>query len=271
MSHSRLFNELQQRVLTARLRAAMGDVYQPQMNVREATVVSGSQIALNGQRYQMDTAGLGLQPGQTVRVRNVDRLAAARFVPAEGYGGTGGGGGGGGGVAGITSVLAGPDIAVSAAGPVVTVARRGNGILLLNSNGLALLEYAATAVGLLAALAAGASGDVVQLPAGTFTDDFTQFAGKVKGMGRGTTILTGMVTGVDGSILEDLSIIRTANDATKLIGFLGPVSGDSYINDCEIVVTQLGAGTGYSIGVQAGNVYVQGGRLVGSTAGTDEV
>ena len=167
-----------------------------------------------------------------------------------------------------TIIRAGPDITVSTVSAVTTVARKGNGVLLKSGSGALLGEYTTASL----AIAAAAAGDIVELPAGTNTETIVQVASTtLRGSGRKATILTGQVTGASSSILEDLSVIRTASDATKLIGFLSASSGDSYINDCEIVVTQSGAGTGYGISVQAGNVYMQGGRLVGSTAQTDEV
>ena len=240
---------------------------QPKIVTQTATVVSPQQIMVEHQRYTMDSSTTGASVGDTLTVTNVGRAAVAVYVPANASGVVSSGGGGGSGASGITQVKGGPDVSVSQSGTIATVVRKGNSILLFSGTGVILGEYATVAL----AHVAAASGDVVQLPAGTNTETIPQVAGVIlRGVGRKATTLTELVTGADSSTLEDLSIIRTSDDATKLIGFLGPVSGDSYINDCEIVVTQIGAGTGYGISIQAGNVYVQGGRLVGSTAQTDE-
>jgi hypothetical protein len=69
--------------------------------------------------------------------------------------------GSGGGV--IPFILEGPDIDLVVAGLNVTVGRGGDKILLFDSGGNPIAEYAATNAGLVAAVAAATSGDIIRL------------------------------------------------------------------------------------------------------------
>lgn len=131
----------------------------------------------------------------------------------------------------------------------------GDTILLFNSGGQPVAEYAATSAGLDAASAAAVAGNVIHLPAMAISGDHTLTAGvHYVGLGRKATILTGQITGVDGAVLDHLSVTRAANDATTLVALLGPASGTMYALDCDLVANQAGAGTGYAVCEQAGTV-----------------
>lgn len=162
-----------------------------------------------------------------------------------------------------TTVREGPDI--SLLGNVIGAG--GDSIVIYDAGGEPLAEYTT----LSAALAAAASGDMVRIPAGTITGNYTLTAGvTVRGIGVQASILTGQITGAAGAALENLSITRTANDSSKLCAVVGPGSGNLTIRECDISATQSGAGTGYAVSVGLGNVYIYNSRAYGSTSMTDE-
>lgn len=173
----------------------------------------------------------------------------------------------GGGVPGSTvSAVAGPDIDVSGA----TISRAGNRILLFSRAGALLAEFAYSDAGLDAAEAAASAGDIVLLPPGTWAADHAVKAQTtLRGSGVLSSMLTGLITLDSEASLENLNVTRTANDATTLIAVLGPAVGGGFIRQCNIVATQSGAGSGYALSTQAGNIYIYHSRAVGSTATTD--
>lgn len=137
----------------------------------------------------------------------------------------------------------------------------GDTVLLYDSGGDPVAEFAATQAGLTAALAAATSGDAVWLPAATIAGDHTLPAGvHVIGVDRRASVLTGQITGTAGASVQSLSIARTANDASKLLAVVAPDSGRFDVSDCDLTVTQSGAGTGYAVGVlnHGGDVYLYG-------------
>ena len=81
-----LLASVQRRVLLKRLHNALGGQYSANVPVRQATILSASEIQLSGQRYPMDTSALGLSPGAGILVKNVARLAAPVYAPAGGGG-----------------------------------------------------------------------------------------------------------------------------------------------------------------------------------------
>jgi len=148
----------------------------------------------------------------------------------------------------------------------------GDTILLLSALGYPVQEAPLTSGGLTTIMSIAGSGMLVQLPPCSLPGDHTLTSGVLlRGAGVQASILTGQITGTDASGLENLSITRVANDATKLIAVLGPDSGSMKIRECDISATQSGAGTGYAISVQAGDVYIYNSRAYGSTSMTDEV
>lgn len=121
-------------------------------------------------------------------------------------------------------------------------------ILLFSSGGVS--EYDADAAGLTSALAAASSGDTVWLPPGTYAADYTIPAGvTVVGMSREDVIIDGQVTLGDGSVLENLSVVRSVSDANDVYGVLAPNGGHGYLYGCMISVENAGAGGGYGIRV----------------------
>lgn len=240
---------------------------------RTGIVIGPAEITVSSQRYDLNSAGTTLVVGGALLVQNIGRPAAAIYAPVRGGGTVAFGGGGG--VAANSSenapgggtIRAGVDIGVTGS----TISRVGNRILLFGGNGTPLQEFALTAAGLAAASAAATAGDVILLPPVTLTGDYDLTAGvHYVGSSRRGTILTGQVTAASAASLEHLSITRSATDANKLVALVGPVDGACYITDCELSATQAGAGTGYAISVQSGDVYVYDSGLYGSTALTDE-
>ena len=269
-----LFLEVRNRRLARTLRDALGSTYAPKVIERTGTVISSGLVLVDSQRYKLSNAPADVVIGGSLAVQNIARSAAAVYAPV--YGGSSVVVTGGGTVSADSSAAPSVD-AVTKAGADLRVAsktmqRAGNGILLFSGTGAVLREFAATADGLDAASVAAVAGDLVLLPPLTITGDHTLTAGvHYVGSARYGTILSGQITGASSSSLAQLSITRTANDASLLAAVVGPDVGSLQITDCELSATQAGAGTGYAISVQAGDVYVYDSRLYGSTALTDEV
>jgi len=97
----------------------------------------------------------------------------------------------------------------------------GDTILLYDSGGDPLSEYAFSDAGLTAALAAMAAGDVLELPAGTITGGPWALAhGTLRGLSREDSILDGQLTIGDATAAENLSIIRSEDDAGAIYGIV---------------------------------------------------
>jgi len=130
-----------------------------------------------------------------------------------------------------------------------TFHRAGNRVLLFSGDGTQLAQFDADDDGLTAALAAMSNGDVVKLPPCSISGDHVVPAGgALVGCSRENSILTGQVTLSDGAVLENLSIVRSVNNADDVYGVLLPTTGGTgYIYNCTISVTQAGAGKGIGI------------------------
>lgn len=103
-----------------------------------------------------------------------------------------------------------------------TIGLGGDTVLLFDSGGAALAEYAATAAGVDAALAAATSGDVVWLPAGTIAGNHTVPAGvEVTGAGVEKSILSGTITN-NGS-LSHLQVSGTLTNSGALNYIIDPL------------------------------------------------
>jgi hypothetical protein len=165
-----------------------------------------------------------------------------------------------------------------------------------NTADTAAREYTADASGMTLALAAATSGDVLFLPARSISGNYTITAGvSVVGYSRYATKLTGQITMAASATVENLTIVRTANDASTYKAVINQASGTSYIHSCDIKVEQSGSGAAYAISLDGagslelwqcyvygnsgsgngyawfdggggGNVYQYGGRAYGSTA-----
>ena len=132
-------------------------------------------------------------------------------------------------------------------------------------------SYSVSEAGLTGANGAAASGDVILIPNAIISGDYTITAGvAMVGISRSKTILTGSITGADEACIERLSIIRTANDANELIGIVGQASGTFYVKDCDVIVTQSGAGLAAGLKqASAGLVAVWNSLLQGISTGGD--
>lgn len=279
-----LFYEVRSSRLAMALRATLNDNYAGRVVERTGIIMGPAEIMVSSQRYDLNSAGSTLVVGGAMLVQNIGRPAAAVYAPVRGGGTVAIGGGGGvytGGKdttvkpdpweespgSGTLTLTAGVDIGITGS----TISRLGNLILLYSGNGIPLQEFALTAAGLAAASAAATAGDMILLPPITLAGDYDLTAGvHYVGTSRYSTILTGQITAAAAASLEHLSITRSASDATTLAALVGPVDGACYVTDCELSATQAGAGTGYAISVQSGDVYVYDSGLYGSTALTDE-
>lgn len=160
-------------------------------------------------------------------------------------------------------------------------------------------EFAITESGFSSALSAAGSGDVIVVPPCSISGDHTITDGvAVMGLSRWATVFTGQITGGDGASIENLSITRTANDSSNLIGVVGQSSGTFYVHDCHISIEQSGSGdargisqaaagtvevwssyvsanstsgSGYGSYRSAGAILFDGGARLGSTASSIDV
>jgi len=131
------------------------------------------------------------------------------------------------------------------------------------------VEYDVDDAGMAAAIAAAASGDTISIPPTTLSDDYTIPAGvTVTGESISDVVFSGQVTLGAGAAVEHLSVIISENDALDYYGIIGPDSGEAYVKQCWVSVTQAGAGDGYGVSCynQDGDLQVYGGRVYGSTA-----
>ena len=118
--------------------------------------------------------------------------------------------------------------------------------------------YDPDSVGFDKALLAAEDGDIILIPPCSIADDHTMIAGvKVVGRSRYATILTGKITGADDASIENLSVIQSVNSAANLVGVCSPATGTFYINDCDIEVTQAGAGNAYGFSADVNNTLIE--------------
>jgi len=143
-------------------------------------------------------------------------------------------------------------------------------ILLVDSSAnVSAREYAVSSAGFDAALTAASSGDVILLPAQDISGNHTITAGvKVVGYSRYATQLTGQITMAASASIENLSIIRTADDSSAYVALINQASGTSYAHSCDIKVEQSGSGNAYGVSLNgAGNLELWNCYTYGSTAG----
>ncbi|KKN52730.1 hypothetical protein LCGC14_0609670 [marine sediment metagenome] len=144
----------------------------------------------------------------------------------------------------------------------------GDTILLYDSGGSPIIE-SPTITGI---MVLASSGDIIKIPVGTFSDNITILDGiKVVGTSRYATILTGEITGGDEASIENLSVIRTANDSDDLKGIVVTDAVVFYIHNCDIEVTQAGSGDARALSseansaiIEAWNSYLYGSSVAGS-------
>lgn len=143
---------------------------------------------------------------------------------------------------------AGADIRVSG----YQVSRAGAGVLLFSGSGALLEEYAATEAGIIAAFAASASGDGVEVPNGTITLAATLAvpAGRILRGRSWASIIGGYVTLGVGSTAQNFKVYQSVNTANDIVGISGPgAAGECYVND--VFVELINAGAGKALGLLA--------------------
>lgn len=167
----------------------------------------------------------------------------------------------------------------------------GDTILLYDSGGNPCAEFAPTDSGLGSALSAMGAGDVAELPDITISGGpWTISNGTLRGHSRFGSILDGELT-IFGNA-ERLSVIRSEDDADPIYGVI--LAEDAKVDGCYILITNASgdviavyssedtggdahsidnfvygisvSGDGYAFGTDGANIYVSGGRGVGSTA-----
>jgi hypothetical protein len=129
-------------------------------------------------------------------------------------------------------VAEGPGIDIVPNGATKTIGLGGDLPLLYNADHTPVSEYGSIA----AACAAAASGDAVELPPGTYTENITIPAGvTVRGRGR-ATVIAGTVTGGDGAAMQGVRVRIDGDDAGLLYGVYAGASGTFTLEDCEVLV-----------------------------------
>ncbi|HSW62703.1 MAG TPA: hypothetical protein VLH56_05250 [Dissulfurispiraceae bacterium] len=148
-------------------------------------------------------------------------------------------------------------------GAISEIIQFSNRIYLLSSITLQATPYN----NLLDALNNAASGDAVWLPASVIAGDYTVPANvSLVGRDRTRTILTGKITLSNGSALLNLSVIRTADDATILVGVEGSATGAGHVYNCNISAIQAGSEVGYALNIRGGNLITSDCELFGTRA-----
>jgi len=147
------------------------------------------------------------------------------------------------------TIVEGPDIDLTGPALAPTIGRGGDTLLLFDSGGAVLREYAFSDAGLTAGLAAMAAGDVLELCAGTISGGpWTVAHGTLKGVSQFESAIDGQLSLSDGTYWENMSLIRSVNNADMVYGLVLPAApGVSYVKNCIISVTQAGAGQGVGI------------------------
>lgn len=198
-------------------------------------------------------------PKATV-VKRINLRAAGRFVvggTAESYDDTTEEG---------QQLTAGADLNISTA---QVVQRAGNKVLRFDGADALLAQYNRDATGLAAALAGAASGDIVEIPAGTIAASVTVPAGvTLRGMSRANTIIAGLVTLGDLSALENLTVLRQVDQVGVLAGVTVGASGTAILQGVKVRI-ENNSGPAYAVLMDAGgNINAYETELIASI-GTD--
>jgi hypothetical protein len=152
----------------------------------------------------------------------------------------------------------GPDIDLVFAPGTVTVGRGGDTILLFDSAGDPVAEWAATEAGLTAALAAATAGDRVEIPCRSITltgvltvpDNVT-----LCGMSRKSSIIntgSNYIQHGEGAYLKNLTVTSATSSAGELVGVKAPAEDDCIIELCDIVIENTGAGDAFGVTCDSG-------------------
>lgn len=153
--------------------------------------------------------------------------------------------------------------------------------------------YEASEAGLAAAIAAAVSGNMISLPPSTIEGDHSVPAGvSLFGVDRNRSILTGQISLASNAHLGKMSVIRSGASGAALKGVIltgnaarlndcvvdvtntgGEAVGvycntgiSAYVDDCFVSAT--GSTQGYGCYVNNGTLYIQSGRITGSTGAT---
>ncbi len=132
----------------------------------------------------------------------------------------------------------------------------GDTLLLYDSGGDPVREYAFTDGGLTAAFAAMDASDVLEYPAGKITGGPWVLAnGKLVGLSREGSILDGQLTVSDATAWENMSLIRSEDDAGAIYGIVEG-AGDIAMTLVNVTIDVANA-TGVAYAVYMAN----GGRI----------
>lgn len=165
----------------------------------------------------------------------------------------------------VVSASEGPGIDIAG----TTIGLGGDTILLYDSAGAPVAEFAATDSGLTAALAAATSGQVVWLPAGVIVGDFTIPIGvHLQGLSIKKTSIQGTVTLTPDAVISSLTILKTAADANDIQGVYTDMDAgeEAYIYSADVIARQDGSGDAAGLQIDGdGYVYAYQTRLVGAS------
>ena len=155
---------------------------------------------------------------------------------------------------GLSDIFAGPDINVQGGGPTRTVSRSGETLLLFDSGGAALREYAFTDAGLTAGLVAMAVGDVLKGYAGTITGGpWTLANGTLQGMAPDQGfILDGQLTVSDDTVVDGLKVSRSEDEVGAVYGVVEGAGGITAILRNCVIEIENATGPAYCIFVANG-------------------
>ena len=143
-------------------------------------------------------------------------------------------------------------------------------INLIHADGGGVVVYDPTEAGLSSALANTITGDVIYVPPATINGDHTIPADiAVWGIGK-KSIFSGKITLLSGSILKSVDVIRSVNSGDDISGIVGPSSGTAYLIDCNVSVTNSGAGDAYAVLADYGDLWIWNCYLIGTASGAGD-
>jgi hypothetical protein len=134
-----------------------------------------------------------------------------------------------------------------------------------------LAEYAATEAGLIAAFAASAVGDGVEVPNGTIALAATLDVPDGRTLrGRGwASIIDGYITVGDDCIVDNFKNYQSVNVATDVVG-INKVrgTGEAYVHDVFVKIVNAGSGKALCLLSEAGTLIWFGRTLLRCNGGT---
>jgi hypothetical protein len=170
---------------------------------------------------------------------------------------------------------------------VVTIPGGGGGGADMNLQQVILLDlsagisrhYTPNSAGLASAIAMSGTGDIVLLPAATFTSNITiPYGVEVIGLGRDKTIIVGQVSGSENSVLSAATVHRALASSETLFGVIAPSTGEYNVDpkdrtcfqviDCDIKVENTASGSAYGFSTtNGGHLYLEQCRVEAVSAG----